>query len=201
MPRDVVNRAFEPFFTTKPKGEGSGLGLATVYGIITQAGGHVQIYSEPGIGTTLRALLPVTDVTPAPVEHEDVSGHRTGGGTVLVVEDEEAIREVARRILVNNGYEVLTAGNGPEALAITQQYDGTIDLLVTDVVMPVMLGRDVADRFLELRPGARVLFVSGYAQPVLASQGTLDEGVTLLEKPFTERALVAKIREVLDSDG
>ncbi len=198
MTSEVIGRAFEPFFTTKVKGEGSGLGLATVYGIITQAGGYAEIYSEPGFGTTFSALLPVTDKVEAPIERPVEIRRRSGGGMVLVVEDEDAIREVTRRILARNGYEVITAEHGPSALEIADTYDGTIDLLLTDVVMPQMLGKEVAERITQMRPGIRVLYMSGYAQPVLASPGTLDPGVLLVEKPFSEAALLAKVREALD---
>jgi PAS domain S-box-containing protein len=198
MERAVLERIFEPFFTTKPKGEGSGLGLATVYGIVSQAGGFVSAYSEPGRGTSFKALFPVTEPVPLAGEEATAPVNRRGGEVVLVVEDEEAMREVTRRLLMRNGHEVLTARNGPEAIGIARDHAGTIDLLLTDVVMPQMLGKEVAERVHEIRPSIRVLYMSGYAQPVLASQGTLEEGVILVEKPFTEAALIAKVREVLD---
>jgi PAS domain S-box-containing protein len=199
MDRETVERAFEPFFTTKPKGEGSGLGLATVYGIVAQTGGDVRIYSEPGHGTTVRVLFPVSEdaVTPARGISTDIRRH--GGETVLIVEDEDAMREVTRRILARNGHEVLVAASSVNALEIAADYSGSIDLLLTDVVMPQMLGKEVAERVVALRPDIRVLYMSGYAQPVLASQGTLDEGVELVEKPFTEVGLMRKVREVLDA--
>jgi hypothetical protein len=199
MPREVIDRAFEPFFTTKSKGEGTGLGLATVYGIITQVGGFVQIYSEPGLGTTFSALLPATDATAPTVEtkSEPESSHR--GGTILVVEDEDAMREVTRRILTRNGYTVISAASGPEALEVLEAHSGAIELLLTDVVMPKMLGKEVAERVRALRPDVRVLYMSGYAQPVLASRGTLDPGVTLVAKPFSEPSLITTVREVLDA--
>jgi PAS domain S-box-containing protein len=199
MPKHVLDRVFEPFFTTKPKGEGTGLGLATVYGIITQADGYAQIYSEPGLGTTFTALFPATDLAPTQAEPTTLTRHIRGGETVLVVEDEEAMREVTRRILTRNGYQVITAANGPEALDLAAALEQEIHLLITDVIMPQMLGKEVADRIHAARPGIRTLFMSGYAHPVLASQGTLEAGVTLIEKPFTESALLTKIREVLDN--
>jgi PAS domain S-box-containing protein len=199
MERDVLARVFEPFFTTKPRGEGSGLGLATVYGIITQAGGSAQIYSEPGIGTTFTALLPASEGAPAPVEHAVAAARSYGGETVLTVEDEDALREVTRRILARNGYTVLTAASGVEAIKLAKEHQGNIDLLLTDVVMPHMLGKEVAERVLAIRKDLPVLFMSGYAQAVLASHGTMDEGVTLVEKPFTEAGLLAKVRGLLDS--
>jgi len=199
MDREVVARAFEPFFTTKAKGEGSGLGLATVYGIITQAGGHAQIYSEPGLGTTFTALFPATDQDVQPRERAAVQLHLRGGETVLVVEDEDAMREVTRRILARNGYKVLAASRGEEAITIAQQPDLSIDLLLTDVVMPQMLGKEVAERVRQIQPAVRVLYMSGYAQPVLASRGTLAEGVILVEKPFNEAGLLSKVKEALES--
>jgi PAS domain S-box-containing protein len=199
MGKDVIDRAFEPFFTTKPKGEGTGLGLATVYGIVKQAGGDVEIYSEPGFGTTISVILPATG-SASPLRPEPKSSRHQGGGeTVLVVEDETAMRELTRRILAKSGYHVLLAACGSDALREAQQHDGPIDLLLTDVVMPQMLGREVAERMAALRPGIRILYVSGYAQPILGSTGTLEQGVTLLEKPFTEPLLLAKVREVLDA--
>jgi two-component system, cell cycle sensor histidine kinase and response regulator CckA len=196
MPKEVVDRAFEPFFTTKPKGEGTGLGLATVYGIVTQASGYAQIYSEPGRGTTFTVLLPVTDRPSAPATPADRRKHAAGGETVLVVEDEDAMREVTRRILGRNGYRVLTAANGADALALVGA-GHHIDLLITDVIMPEMQGREVADRVRSCRPDVRVLFMSGYAHPVLASQGSLDAGVVLVDKPFTQHELLDKIAQVL----
>ncbi len=198
MPKEIIDRVFEPFFTTKPKGEGSGLGLATVYGIITQAGGNVRIYSEPGTGTILTALLPVTDqagaAEPRPTEPE-----RGTGEMVLVVEDEAAIRKVTQRILDRNGYQVLTAANGYEAIEAVAAHPGRIDVLLTDVVMPQMQGREVADRVRALQPSVRVLFMSGYTQGLLGAQGVLEPGVHLVEKPFSETSLLAKLREVLST--
>lgn len=200
MDREVLAHAFEPFFTTKARGEGSGLGLATVYGIVSQAGGTVVLQSEPGEGTTISAFLPATDA-PLPDETSDPEPEqRQGGETVLVVEDEDAIREVTRRILTRNGHTVLTADGGAEAVALAEEVDEPIHLLLTDVVMPQMLGKEVAHAVRQARPGIRVLFMSGYAQPVLASQGTLDEGVHLVEKPFSEAELVSAVRLALDSD-
>ena len=199
MDSEVLQRAFEPFFTTKPKGEGSGLGLATVYGIVSQSGGVAHIYSEPNMGMTFTALLPAAEgFTRAADQHTE--HHAPGGGeAILVVEDEEGMREVTQRILARNGYQVLTASNGPAAITLATDHDGDIDLLITDVVMPKMLGKEVAERISALRPEVRVLFMSGYAQPVLGAHGTLEEGVTLVEKPFSERTLLARVREVLDA--
>src|SRR5581483_3424411 len=199
MSEDVLARAFEPFFTTKADGEGTGLGLATVYGIVRQHGGYAQLYSEVGIGTTFTALLPAThgDVGAAgrPADRRRASG----GETVLVVEDEEALREVTRRLLARSGYSVIAAASGKEAIDAVARHDGPVDLVLTDVVMPQMLGRQVAEEIRQLRPGVRVVFMSGYAQPVLGAQGTLEEGMVLLSKPFSEPDLLGKVREALDA--
>jgi PAS domain S-box-containing protein len=197
MPAEVIKHAFEPFFTTKAKGTGSGLGLATVYGVVTGVEGHVRISSEVGTGTTFTILLPVTTQPAAPAAPAEPGGPRPAGQTVLVVEDEEALREITRRLLARRGYTVITAGNGAEALDTAAAYPGTIDLLLTDVIMPHMLGQEAAERITRARPGIRVLYMSGYAQPVLASQGRLAADVTLLDKPFTERELLDKVRTVL----
>jgi PAS domain S-box-containing protein len=196
MEQAVLDHVFEPFFTTKPHG-GTGLGLPTVFGIVAQAGGEIQLYSEPGIGTTCRVLLPATDRTPAigpsPTEGRDLHGTET----VLVVEDEDDLRDVVRRILSRNGYVVLTCANGPEAIALVESHTGVIDLLLTDVIMPQMLGKEVATRIQEFRPGLPVLYMSGYARPVLGP--TLGEEIALLEKPFSEQLLLIKVRDVLDN--
>jgi hypothetical protein len=199
MPADVLKHAFDPFYTTKSKGEGSGLGLATVYGAVTQAEGHVRIQSEPGRGTTFIILLPVT--TQTAIEAAQLSSHNPTpyGLTALIVEDEDALREVTRRLLTRQGYTVITAANGVEAIAAANSYQGTIDLLLTDVVMPQMLGKEAAEKIRQIRPDIRVLYMSGYAQPVLASQGRLDPDVTLLDKPFTERDLLDKVSSVLSA--
>jgi PAS domain S-box-containing protein len=197
IPRDVIDRVFEPFFTTKPEGEGSGLGLATVYGIIAQAGGTVRIYSEPGLGTTLTVLLPVTGHAPEPARRPGSQPERSGDEIVLVVEDETAMREVTRRILDRAGYQVLCAGSGQEALDLAARQERHIDVLLTDVVMPRMQGKDLAGRLRALQPDLRVVFMSGYTQGLLSAQGVLEPGVHLIEKPFSKTGLLAKLREVL----
>jgi signal transduction histidine kinase/CheY-like chemotaxis protein len=201
MPPEIIEHVFEPFFTTKEEGAGTGLGLPTVYGIVTQADGHIRIHSEPGIGTTFTIMLPVTTEAPAPPAPEvpEVPYQRTPKGeTVLVVEDEAALREVTRRILTRNGYQVITAASGPEAIAIAAGHPGEIHLLVTDVVMPHMLGKEVAEKMRAVKPEIEVLYMSGYARPVLASQGRLDPNVALVEKPFSEADLLAMAGQVLD---
>ena len=197
IPKDVLDRVFEPFFTTKAKGEGTGLGLATVYGIMNQAGGHVRIYSEPGIGTVLTALLPATEgaltADPAPPA-QPRQGH---GQMILVVEDEPATREVARRILAHNGYRVLIAAGGHDALSIVASQVSHVDVLLTDVIMPHMQGRELADKVRLLQPTVRVVFMSGYPHSLLSQQGVLDPGVHLIEKPLSEITLLNKLHEVL----
>jgi CheY-like chemotaxis protein len=198
IPADVAQHVFEPFFTTKPDGGGTGLGLATVYGILTQADGDIRIYSEPGTGTTFTITLPVTAEAAIPVAAPVPYQRAPKGETVLVVEDEEALREVTKRIFTRNGYEVITAANGAEALRIAAGHPGEIHLLVTDVVMPQMLGKEVAEKMRVIKPEIEVIFMSGYARPVLASQGRLDPGVALVEKPFSEADLLATAGKVLN---
>jgi PAS domain S-box-containing protein len=199
MTPDVADRAFEPFFTTKPKGEGTGLGLATIYGIVAQAGGNVRIYSEPGLGTTVTVLLPVTGDRTGLAGLAPEEATAGGGERVLVVEDEPAMREVTRRILARNGYQVTAAGSGAEAIAAVTSSAEPLDVLLTDVVMPGMQGREVAERITALQPGIAVLFMSGYTEGLLSDQGVLDPGINLIEKPFTESALLGKLRGVLRS--
>ncbi|HYL08244.1 MAG TPA: ATP-binding protein [Candidatus Udaeobacter sp.] len=198
MDPETLHRAFEPFFTTKPKGEGTGLGLASVYGIVKQAGGHVAIYSEPGIGTRVTVLLPATNA-PFAAEPPPADQHAERvSGTVLVVEDDEDMREVVARILGQQGYSVIVMPNGREALRAIESHSGTIDLLVTDVVMPHMQGTELAAHVTARWPGVRVLFMSGYAQPMVPP-GVLSADVELLEKPFSEAALLAKVRQVMEA--
>jgi PAS domain S-box-containing protein len=199
MDRATLARVFEPFFTTKPKGQGTGLGLATVYGLITQAGGHPQLYSEPGLGTTFTALLPVTDegagTVAAPPQATPAPGH---GEAILLVEDEQSLRDLVARILTRHGYHLYVATTARHALDLAGDLDQPLHLLLTDVVMPGMLGREVAARVRALRPDLAVLYMSGYAYDVLDTQGTLDHSAELLEKPFTEDALLHRIHTVLE---
>ena len=197
IPGDIISRVFEPFFTTKSRGEGTGLGLATSYGIITQAGGTIRIYSEPGLGTTVSVLLPATGQA-APAQPPPPAKPEGGTGqVVLIVEDEPALREVARRILGRNGYLVLTAASGPAAIDLVTSHPVRIDLLLTDVIMPQMMGAEVAQQIRALQPGVRVLFMSGYTQGLLSAQGVLEPGVNLIEKPFSEPGLLAKLDNIL----
>jgi CheY-like chemotaxis protein len=190
---------FEPFFTTKPPGQGTGLGLATVYGIVRQSGGHVRVHSEAGRGTTFRIYLPRTDAAPAPGSPPPRPARSARGDeTVLVVEDDPRVREVTVRALRGAGYRVLAAGDGREALAVAAAEAGPIDLLLTDVVMPELGGRQVAEALGSRHPAPRVLFVSGYTQDTIVHHGVLDAGVEFLPKPFTASVLLARVREVLD---
>ena len=198
IPADVLEHVFEPFFTTKQDGSGTGLGLATVYGILAQAGGQIQIFSEPGSCTTFSITLPVTAQALVPLTAPVLYHRVPKGETVLVVEDEEALRLVTQRIFTRNGYRVITAADGPAALDIVRAHRGDIHLLVTDVVMPRMLGKEVAERMRALKPGIKVLFMSGYARPVLASQGSLEPNVALVEKPFSEAELLSQAGQVLN---
>jgi len=198
MTAETVEHVFEPFFTTRRDDGGTGLGLATVYGILMQADGDIRIYSQPGTGTTITITLPVTAEASTPLADPVPYRRKTRGETVLVVEDEAALREVTKRILTRNGYQVVTAANGPEALALAVAHPGEIHLLVTDVVMPHMLGKEVAEKMRAVKPGIEVLFMSGYARPVLASQGRLEPNVALVEKPFSEADLLAMAGQVLN---
>ena len=199
MTPELVERAFEPFFTTKPKGEGTGLGLATVHGIVAQAGGAVHIYSEMGVGTSISVLLPaIDDDAESTVVHTVVDAESLDGTeTVIVVEDEDAIREVTRRILTRHGYQVLTASSGPEAIALCQVHPDAPDLLLTDVVMPQMSGNEIADEVRALYPAIGVLYMSGYAEPILDYRGRLPAGQMLVRKPFTEAELLTAVRVAL----
>jgi PAS domain S-box-containing protein len=202
MPPETAQRAFDPFFTTKPPGQGTGLGLATVYGIIQQAGGRAQIYSEPGIGTTFTVLLPATGQVPSPEQTpSETPMPPRGEETILLVEDEPALREVTRRILAGAGYRVMVAENGPEALTVAAAHPEEIDLLLSDVVMPQMPGPALAQTLLAERPALRVLLMSGFAQPILDSGGFLQDGMVLIEKPFSGPALLAKIAQLLERAG
>jgi signal transduction histidine kinase/CheY-like chemotaxis protein len=198
MPPEVIDRALEPFYSTKPKSEGSGLGLATVYGIITQAGGSVHIDSGPGIGTTVSLLLPVTDQVPSAQGQQPPPRPVPGRGeVVLIVEDEAPLREVTRRILARNGYQVLVASDGYQAIGLATAPTQRLDVLLTDVVMTGMQGREVAERIHRMRPEVRVLYMSGYTHGLLGLQGVLERGVHLIEKPFSETSLLAKLHVVL----
>jgi two-component system, cell cycle sensor histidine kinase and response regulator CckA len=202
MTDEVKARLFEPFFTTKEPGSGTGLGLATVYGIVKQARGHVEVYSEAGRGTTFKVYLPVTREASAEVPPPAFGGDPppTGAETLLLAEDEAAVRGLAREVLRSLGYTVLEAATGAEALRVCEAHPGPVHLLVSDVVMPGgVSGRELAERSKVFRPRMPVLFISGYTDDAVMRHGVLQAQMHFLQKPFTPTALARKVREVLDT--
>jgi CheY-like chemotaxis protein len=197
MDAEVRMHIFEPFFTTKELGRGTGLGLATVYGIVEQSGGHVEVDTAPGQGSTFRIFLPAVEAL-RPVLLPSLDAVVGGSETVLLVEDEAALRNLAQEILRDQGYKVIAAGSGREALELAGSHKAPIDLLVTDVVMPGMDGRELADRLGPVHPETRCLFMSGYTDDAVVRRGVREEGMPFLQKPFTIDALALKVREVLD---
>ena len=199
MDEATQKHLFEPFFTTKEVGKGTGLGLATVYGIVKQSGGYIWVYSEPGHGTTVKVYLPRVAGAAEPLPAaEAVPEPRRGTETVLLVEDAAPVRTLARKSLESCGYRVLDAADGRAALELSARHAGGIDILVTDVVMPGMSGRELAERLAPLRPAMRVLYTSGYTDDAMVHQGVLRSGVAFLQKPFMPESLARKVREVLD---
>jgi CheY-like chemotaxis protein len=204
MDEKIKAHIFEPFFTTKDTTKGTGLGLATVYGIVRQSGGHIECDSQVGKGSTFRIYLPrgqeqkgtAADDTPTPAS----AGASLGMGTILVVEDETSIRDLLADILTSYGYQILAADGGVEALRLSAQYDSPIHLLVTDVVMPNMSGRELADRLRSQRPDLRVLYISGYTDKVTARYGLSEPGVAFLPKPFNMVDLLQQVTSILDRE-
>lgn len=190
---------FEPFFTTKEKGKGTGLGLAMVYGVVKQSGGYIDVYSELGVGTTFKTYLPRVDegVGPAKPESADVTALH-GTETVLLVEDEASLRSLTRNLLELCGYTVLEAEGGLQALQVSQGHAGTIHMLLTDVVMPGISGRALAQQLIHQRPLIKVAYMSGYTGQTVDDHGVLESGSFFLQKPFTRDSLARKMREALD---
>lgn len=200
MDTETKKHIFEPFFTTKEQGKGTGLGLSTVYGIIKQSGGNIWAYSEPGQGTTFKIYLPQVACTGSVERHFDDAEARVAGGTetILLVEDEPQIREMASEFLSENGYQVLVASSGIEALTILNELSGPVHLILTDVIMPRMNGRELTECIASLRPETKVLYMSGYTNDAVVRHGVLDSGTSFIQKPFSPDALGRKVREVLD---
>jgi CheY-like chemotaxis protein len=202
MTSEVLERAFEPFFTTKPTGEGTGLGLATVYGIVMQARGRIRLDSHPGAGTTATVDLPASALpaTPAVVPHAEPVVPTDG--VVLLVEDEPAVRRMTERILAENGYQVVVAASGAEAVKLCESAANHFDLLLTDVVMPQMFGTEVVERATALRPGIAVLYMSGYMDQIVTRQIVEARGSeAVIEKPFSAPVLLKRVRGALESAG
>jgi signal transduction histidine kinase/CheY-like chemotaxis protein len=197
MSEETRSKMFEPFFTTKEAGKGTGLGLATCYGIVKQAGGHIGVYSEVGVGTTMKVYLPKVARNGSSIStvHEKI---KRGSETILLVEDDKAVRGITRRMLLSQGYTVLEASDGAEALELLGSNSARVDLLLTDVVLPGMGGREVAEKARAMRPDIKVLFVSGYTDDVILQNQLLEHDVSLLQKPFTPQALARKLRESID---
>ena len=200
MTPEVRERIFEPFFTTKEKGKGTGLGLSTVYGIVKQSGGNINVYSEPGLGTTFKIYLPRVEEEEDNLQRKDLDiSLLTGNETILLAEDEQSVRELAARILRDKGYQVYEAPDGKEALDIAQRHpERKFHLLLTDVVMPGMSGKNLADCLKLSMPDIKVLFISGYTDNAIVHHGVLDKGVNFIQKPFSMESLARKVREVLD---
>jgi two-component system, cell cycle sensor histidine kinase and response regulator CckA len=201
MDAEVQTHMFEPFFTTKAKHKGTGLGLSTVYGIIKQHGGYIWVYSEPQMGTSIKMYLPISaDVLSDGAQPVQLrSSESVGNETILIAEDNEGVRTIAQMMLERNGYTVLTAANAAEALDIAHQYPETIDLLLTDVVMPEMNGKDLFIHIQKICAQMKVLYMSGYTDNVVSHYGILEDGVNYIQKPFTNHSLATRIRAILDN--
>jgi two-component system, cell cycle sensor histidine kinase and response regulator CckA len=199
MEKGVAERIFEPFFTTKEAGKGTGLGLSTVYGIVMQHGGYIEVESEPGKGTRFMIFFPRAEAAASREEAKPKKGSRkTGTETVLVTEDNDSVRKLACEILRSHGYTVISARDGREGLTILSDPELHVDLLLTDVIMPDLNGKDLYLKAGEARPGLKVIYMSGYTEDIVADHGVLEPGVELISKPFTMAVLTDRVREVLD---
>ena len=198
---EIQAQIFEPFFTTKERDKGTGLGLATVYGVVKQSGGYIAVDSEKGKGASFSVYLPRVEHAVAPLDlgTEPAVKSVRGSETILLVEDEESLRKLADMFLRDNGYQVLAAGDGAQALQVARQHAGPIHLLLTDVVMPGINGRVLAERLAPSQPDMKILYMSGYTDSFIAGHGVLEAGSHLLHKPFTEETLTRKVRELLDA--
>ena len=201
MDSKTLAQAFEPFFTTKEVGKGTGLGLATCYGIVRQAGGHIWAYSEVGSGTTFKIFLPRVAEAATQKSSQAMPPKMNGSETILIVEDEPKVREMVTKTLASKGFNVLAAEDSDAAIIAATEHTGKIDLLLTDVVMPKVSGKDLAVELEKLRPDMKVLFMSGYAEDAIARHGILEAGVEFLSKPFTPQTLATKVRAVLDANA
>jgi CheY-like chemotaxis protein len=202
MDTETQSRIFEPFFTTKEHGKGTGLGLATVHGIVKQSNGHIWVYSEPNQGTTFKVYLPRVEQSGKSISVDETAVKpQPGMETVLLVEDEDMVRELANRILLKGGYHVLEAQNATQALEISKHHENHIDVLLTDVVMPGgMSGRQLVEQLKLQRVNMKVLYMSGYTDDAVMQHGISDSGTAFLQKPFSPDTLLRKIREILDSN-
>jgi CheY-like chemotaxis protein len=199
MPAEVIERAFDPFFTTKEPGLGTGLGLSQAYGFVKQSGGHIQIYSEIGVGTTVKMYLPrsfASGVEDAKSASNEIP--QGNGESILIVEDDDGVRNYLFELLTELKYSVKTANGGEAALVTIDDADQKIDLLLTDVVMPGMNGRQLADLAAARRPNLRILYMTGYSRNAIVHQGRLDQGVSLIQKPVSEQGLAMRVRSMLD---
>jgi CheY-like chemotaxis protein len=199
MSPEAMEHLFEPFFTTKERGKGTGLGLATVHGIVAQSGGHIHVQSQPGRGTTFEICFPRSDAPRAVQAPTPTTPSVRGHETILVVEDDPQVRGVTIRALEGSGYRVVPAASGEEALQIVRRAGERLDMVVTDVVMPGLSGREVVDELRRHQPDIPALFVSGYTQDAIAQRGVIDSGVEFLPKPFTPSSLLARVRAMLDT--
>ena len=200
MNEETIGQIFEPFFSTKGS-LGTGLGLATIYGIIKQHGGNIWVYSEPGEGTTFKIYLPLSkEARAAKRPTIKTESESRGSGTILLVEDNEQVRDLANIILEEQGYTILMAENGHEALKVLAAHDAPVQLLLTDVIMPSMGGKELFTRIVKTHPEVKVIYMSGYTDNMIAHHGVLDKGTAFLQKPFTIQALTAKVKEVLEKE-